>query len=43
MNNKRTFKEVKVSGIWYCNDKVREFKLNILDKISFNAGSGKVL
>ena len=27
-----TIKEVKICGIWYCNDKIKEYKLNILDK-----------
>ena len=30
----KTIKEVKVCGIWYCNDRAREYKLNILEKIN---------
>ena len=30
----KTIKEVKVCGIWYCNDRAREYKLNIMEKIN---------
>ena len=28
-----TLKEIKICGIWYCNDEARAYKLNITDKI----------
>ena len=30
----KTIKEVKICGIWYCNNREIEYKLNIKDKIT---------
>ena len=37
MNNNikiKTLNEIKICGIWYCNDKESEYKLNITEKIN---------
>ena len=31
--NIMTMREIKICGIWFCNNKIREYKLNITDKI----------